>query len=90
MPLLTIVPPIPGAGRRFKPFVDFVQAAGWKTEFVRLDWTGQQPNFESPALFPQVDYSAKEDFWPHATASNDSLNGVQVTDLRLKWHLHRT
>jgi hypothetical protein len=55
MPLLTIVPPMPGAERRFKPFVDFVQAAGWETEFVRLEWVGSQPNFDSHALFPQVD-----------------------------------
>ena len=55
MPLLTIVPPMPGAERRFKPFVDFVQAAGWESEFVRLEWVGSQPNFDSHALFPQVD-----------------------------------
>ena len=55
MPLLTIVPPMPGAERRFKPFVDFVQAAGWETEFVRLDWPGRQPNFDSTELFAQVD-----------------------------------
>jgi hypothetical protein len=55
MPLLTIVPPMPGAERRFKPFVDFVQAAGWETEFVRLDWAGRQPGFGSMELFPQVD-----------------------------------
>lgn len=54
MPLLTIVPPMPGAERRFKPFVDFVHAGGWETEFVSLEWTGSQPNFESTALFPQV------------------------------------
>lgn len=54
MPLLTIVPPMPGAERRFQPFVDFVQACGWKTEFVRLEWNGQQPNFGSKALFAQV------------------------------------
>jgi len=54
MPLLTIVPPMPGAERRFKPFVDFVHAAGWEAEFVRLDWVGDQPNFGSTALFPQV------------------------------------
>jgi hypothetical protein len=54
MPLLTIVPPMPGAERRFKPFVDFVHASGWETEFVRLEWTGRQPNFDSTALFPQV------------------------------------
>ncbi len=55
MPTLTIVPPMPGAERRFKPFVDFVHAAGWETEFVRLDWTGAQPVFGSTALFPQVE-----------------------------------
>lgn len=55
MPLLTIVPPMPGAERRFKPFVDFLQDAGWETEFVRLEWVGSQPNFDSHALFPQVD-----------------------------------
>lgn len=54
MPLLTVVPPMPGAERRFQPFVDFIHASGWETEFVRLDWVGQQPNFESTALFPQV------------------------------------
>lgn len=54
MPLLTIVPPMPGAERRFKPFVDFVHASGWETEFVRLEWTGGQPAFDSTALFPQV------------------------------------
>lgn len=55
MPLLTIVPPMPGAERRFKPFVDFVHGTGWETEFVQLEWTGDQPNFDSTALFPQVD-----------------------------------
>lgn len=54
MPLLTIVPPMPGAERRFKPFVDFVHASGWETEFVRLEWTGGQLAFDSTALFPQV------------------------------------
>lgn len=54
MPLLTIVPPMPGAERRFRPFVDFVHASGWDTEFVRLDWVGGQPNFGSNALFAQV------------------------------------
>ncbi|MEZ5414861.1 MAG: hypothetical protein R3F03_11175 [Opitutaceae bacterium] len=54
MPLLTIVPPMPGAERRFKPFVAFVQSCGWETEFVQLDWNGDQPNFGSNALFPQV------------------------------------
>lgn len=54
MPLLTIVPPLPGAERRFKPFVDFVQACGWETEFVQFEWNGSQPNFGSNALFSQV------------------------------------
>jgi len=54
MPLLTIVPPMPGAERRFKPFVDFVHTCGWETEFVRLEWSGRQPAFGSTALFPQV------------------------------------
>lgn len=55
MPLLTIVPPMPGAERRFRPFCDFVHGCGWETEFVRLEWTGRQPNFGSTALFPQVE-----------------------------------
>jgi len=55
MPLLTIVPPMPGAERRFRPFVDFVHTAGWTTEFVQLDWPGRQPSFGSTAIFPQVD-----------------------------------
>ena len=56
MPLLTIVPPMPGAERRFKPFVDFVQKCGWETEFVRLDWPGRShPAFGSTEIFPQVD-----------------------------------
>lgn len=54
MPLLTIVPPMPGAERRFKPFLEFVQACGWEAEFVRLEWNGRQPNFGSKALFAQV------------------------------------
>lgn len=55
MPLLTIVPPMPGAERRFKPFVDFVRTCGWETEFVRLEWPGRQPAFGSTEIFPQVD-----------------------------------
>ncbi|MFT3781791.1 MAG: hypothetical protein QM790_07210 [Nibricoccus sp.] len=46
---------MPGAERRFKPFVDFVHSVRWETEFVRLDWIGDQPNFDSTALFAQVD-----------------------------------
>lgn len=56
MPLLTIVPPMPGAERRFQPFVDFVhQSCGWETEFVRLDWKGRVPPFGSTEIFSQVD-----------------------------------
>lgn len=45
---------MPGAERRFRPFTDFVRAAGWETEFVALAWNGPQPNFASHALFEQV------------------------------------
>ena len=45
---------MPGAERRFRPFTEFVRASGWETEFVRLDWIGTQPNFDSHALFEQV------------------------------------
>jgi hypothetical protein len=55
VPLLTIVPPMPGAERRFKPFIDFVHTCGWETEFVRLEMTGPQPPFGSTEIFPQVD-----------------------------------
>jgi hypothetical protein len=55
MPLLTIVPPMPGAERRFQPFVDFVHTCGWETEFVRLDFGGGHPPFGSTEIFPQVD-----------------------------------
>ncbi len=55
MPLLTIVPPMPGAERRFKPFVEFVHTCGWETEFVRLEWPGHRPPFGSTEIFPQVD-----------------------------------
>jgi hypothetical protein len=54
MPLLTIVPPMPGAEHRFKPFVDFVHTCGWETEFVRIDWPGRRPPFGSTEIFPQV------------------------------------
>lgn len=54
MPILTIVPPMPGAEKRFKPFVDFVESCGWDTEFVKLDWQGPQPAFGNPAVFTQV------------------------------------
>jgi hypothetical protein len=55
MALLTIVPPMPGAERRFQPFVEFVHAAGWETEFVRLEWPGRRPPFGSTEIFRQVD-----------------------------------
>lgn len=55
MPLLTIVPPLPGAERRFRPFVEFIHRdCGWETEFVRLDWPARMPPFGSTTLFPQV------------------------------------
>lgn len=54
MPLLTIVPPMPGAEKRFKPFVAFVQSRGWETEFVQIYWEGQQPAFGSTPIFDQV------------------------------------
>ncbi len=53
--LLTIVPPMPGAERRFQPFVDFVHTCGWETEFVRLDLPGHRPPFGANEIFPQVD-----------------------------------
>jgi hypothetical protein len=55
MLLLTIVPPMPGAERRFQPFVDFVHTCGWETEFVQLDWPGRHPPIGSTEIFPQVD-----------------------------------
>lgn len=55
MPLLTIVPPMPGAERRFQPFVDFVHTCGWETEFVRLNLPGHRPPFGSNEIFPGVD-----------------------------------
>ena len=54
MPLLTVVPPMPGAERRFRPFIEFVHASGWETEFVQLGWIGTHPNFASRAVFEQV------------------------------------
>ncbi len=54
MPLLTIVPPMPGAERRFQPFTDFIHDLGWATEFVPLRWSGPQPNFATTDLFRQV------------------------------------
>jgi hypothetical protein len=53
--VLTIVPPMPGAERRFQPFVNFVRTCGWETEFVRLDLPGHRPPFGSTEIFSQVD-----------------------------------
>jgi hypothetical protein len=56
MPLLTIVPPMPGAERRFRPFVDFIEKdCGWETEFLRFDWPAHQPPFGVTTILPQVD-----------------------------------
>lgn len=55
MPLLTIVPPMPGAEHRFQPFVKFVHTCGWQTEFVRLDWPDRRPPFGSTEIFPHVE-----------------------------------
>lgn len=55
MPLLTIVPPMPGFERRWTPFTDFVRTCGWTTEFVRLDWRGAHPPFGSTEIFPPID-----------------------------------
>jgi hypothetical protein len=60
MPTLTIVPPMPGAERRFQPFVQFVESQGWGTEFVSLNWPGPPPNFGSTALFPQVEAQTED------------------------------
>lgn len=54
MPLLTIVPPMPGAEQRFQPFVDFVQSCGWETEFVAISWTGSQPSFGRRDIIDQI------------------------------------
>lgn len=55
MPLLTITPPMPGAKGRFKPFVDFVHAQGWETEFVPIKWLGVQPSFGRRTVIDQID-----------------------------------
>ena len=54
MPKLFIVAPMPGAERRFKPFVSFVQSRGWETEFVHISWDGPQPPFGGTSIFEQV------------------------------------
>lgn len=45
---------MPGAEKRFKPFVNFVQSCGWEAEFVHLDWSNPQPAFGNAAVFSQV------------------------------------
>jgi hypothetical protein len=45
---------MPGAERRFQPFVEFIHASGWDTEFVQLKWPGRVPPFGSNEIFPQV------------------------------------
>ena len=45
---------MPGAERRFRPFVEFVRASGWDTEFVQLEWSDRVPPFGSHEIFPQV------------------------------------
>ena len=54
MPTLTIVPPVPDAEIRFKPFVEFVQSKGWASEFVHIDRLGLRPPFGDQRIFPQV------------------------------------
>jgi hypothetical protein len=46
---------MPGAERRFQPFVAFVRSVGWDTEFVSLTWPGRRPPFGSTEFFPQVE-----------------------------------
>lgn len=55
MPLLTIVPPMPGFVRRWAPFTDFVHSCGWETEFVRLEFAGHRPPFGSTEIFSPID-----------------------------------
>jgi hypothetical protein len=59
MPLLTIVPPMPGAERRFKPFLNFLHGAGWSTEFVHLEWGSRIPPIGNNGIFAQVDAQTK-------------------------------
>ena len=54
MPTLTLVPPMPGAETRFKPFVEFVQSQGWDAEFVQIDWNGPQPSFGRRDVIDQI------------------------------------
>ena len=54
VPVLTIVPPMPGAEQRFQPFVEFLQTQGWETEFVQIEWSGQRPPFGQTEVFEQV------------------------------------
>jgi hypothetical protein len=54
MPILTITPPMPGAETRFQPFVDFVNARGWDTEFVQISWQGSHPGFGRRDVIDQI------------------------------------
>ncbi len=54
MPTLSIVPPMPGAERRFAPFTAFVRSCGWEPEFVRIRWDGPQPSFGRRDVIDQV------------------------------------
>jgi hypothetical protein len=54
MPTLMMTPPLPGAERRFQPFVDFVKTCGWEVEFVAINWNGPQPSFGRRDVIDQV------------------------------------
>lgn len=60
MRTLTIVPPMPGAEKRFRPFVAFVHSHGWATEFVQITWGDRQPAFDDRTYFPQIDAQTKQ------------------------------
>ena len=46
---------MPGAKRRFQPFVDFVHSQGWKTEFVPIKWLGVHPSFGRRTVIDQME-----------------------------------
>lgn len=60
MPTLTITPPMPGAERRFAPFVAFVKSRGWETEFVPIRWDGPQPSFGQRSVIDQVGAATRD------------------------------
>ena len=45
---------MPGAERRFQPFVTYVSSLGWETEFVHISWDRPQPAFGGTSVFAQV------------------------------------